>query len=74
MPGLDTMFWLNHLHIRDMELSGNGQRPLILSRWAGMGNHRYQIGFSGDTYSNWESLTFQVAMTVSPEHSVGTGQ
>lgn len=23
-------------------------RPLILHRWGGLGNHRYQVGFSGD--------------------------
>jgi hypothetical protein len=60
--GLDPMFWLNHLHCVDMEK--RGKRSLILSRWAGLGGHRYQIGFSGDTYSNWDSLEFQIKMTV----------
>ena len=27
--------------------------------WGGLGNHRYQIGFSGDTVSVWPSLAFQ---------------
>ncbi len=39
------------------------KRPLIFSRWGGLGNHRYQIGFSGDTYNNWESLAFQPSFT-----------
>lgn len=39
------------------------KRPLIFSRWGGLGNHRYQIGFSGDTYNNWESLAFQPYFT-----------
>lgn len=38
-------------------------RPLIFSRWGGLGNHRYPIGFSGDTYCNWESLAFQPYFT-----------
>ncbi len=38
-------------------------RPLIFSRWGGLGNHRYPIGFSGDTYNNWESLAFQPYFT-----------
>lgn len=25
-------------------------RPFILHRWGGLGNHRYQAGFSGDVY------------------------
>jgi alpha-glucosidase len=32
---------------------------LLFHRWGGLGNHRYQIGFSGDTVSVWESLAFQ---------------
>jgi alpha-glucosidase len=38
-------------------------RPIIFSRWGGLGNHRYQIGFSGDTYCNWPSLAFQPYFT-----------
>ncbi len=36
-----------------------GRRPLLFHRWGGLGNHRYQIGFSGDTVSVWPSLAFQ---------------
>ena len=38
-------------------------RGLILSRWGGLGNHRYPIGFSGDTTVEWKSLAFQPYMT-----------
>jgi hypothetical protein len=38
-------------------------RRLILSRWGGLGNHRYPIGFSGDTHTTWESLRYQPYMT-----------
>jgi hypothetical protein len=65
IPGLDPLFWLNHLHWRDMATNPDraGKRPLIFSRWGGLGNHRYQIGFSGDTFCNWASLAFQPYFT-----------
>ena len=34
-------------------------RPLIYHRWGGLGNHRYQVGFSGDTFISWASLDYQ---------------
>jgi alpha-glucosidase len=40
-----------------------GKRPLPFHRWGGLGNHRYQIGFSGDTISVWASLAFQLWFT-----------
>lgn len=62
VKGLDTLWMLNHLHFLD---SGrNGKRPLTFSRYAGIGSHRYPIGFSGDTYTTWESLQFQPYFTV----------
>jgi len=65
IPGLDPLFWLNHLHWADMTTSDHrkGLRPLIFSRWGGLGNHRYQVGFSGDTFCNWPSLAFQPFFT-----------
>ncbi len=56
IKGLDPLPWLNHLHSRDS--TRRGTRPMLYSRWGGLGNHRYPIGFSGDTYSTWESLRF----------------
>ncbi len=47
IPGLDPLWLLNHFHFLD---SGrDGRRPLTFSRYAGIGSHRYPIGFSGDT-------------------------
>lgn len=65
IAGLDPLWWLNRLHWRDMERRAGetGRRPLIFSRWGGLGNHRYQIGFSGDTFCNWPSLAFQPYFT-----------
>ena len=56
-PGVSPTWWLNYVHFSDQEREG--KRPLLFHRWGGLGNHRYQIGFSGDTVSVWESLAFQ---------------
>jgi alpha-glucosidase len=57
MTGVMPTWWLNYVHFTDQQREGN--RPLLFHRWGGLGNHRYQIGFSGDTVSVWESLAFQ---------------
>ncbi|MCA9949305.1 MAG: SCP2 sterol-binding domain-containing protein [Anaerolineales bacterium] len=62
LPGLDPLYWLNHLHFYDLGRDGH-KRPFIFSRWGGLGNHRYPIGFSGDTHVTWESLQFQPYFT-----------
>jgi alpha-glucosidase (family GH31 glycosyl hydrolase) len=56
-PGVNPTWWLNYVHFTDQ--AREGKRPLLFHRWGGLGNHRYQIGFSGDTISVWESLAFQ---------------
>jgi len=56
-PGVSPTWWLNYVHFTDQEREG--KRPLLFHRWGGLGNHRYQIGFSGDTISVWDSLAFQ---------------
>ncbi|MHB8625242.1 MAG: glycoside hydrolase family 31 protein [Aggregatilineales bacterium] len=61
VKGLDPLPWLNHLHFRDA--ARRGARPMLYSRWGGLGNHRYPIGFSGDTYATWEVLRFQTYFT-----------
>ncbi len=57
VPGLSSTWWLNYLHFTDQQREG--KRPLLFHRWGGLGNHRYEIGFSGDTVSAWPSLAFQ---------------
>ncbi|MGA7256723.1 MAG: TIM-barrel domain-containing protein [Terracidiphilus sp.] len=57
IPGLSQTWWLNYIHFTDQQREG--KRPLLFHRWGGLGNHRYQIGFSGDTVSVWPSLAFQ---------------
>lgn len=56
LKGLDPLYALNHFHYLD---NGKERRePLILSRYAGAGSHRYPLGFSGDTWMNWKILDF----------------
>jgi alpha-glucosidase (family GH31 glycosyl hydrolase) len=69
--GLDPLWWLNHLHFYDLARDGN-KRPFIFSRWGGLGNHRYPIGFSGDTVIGWNALDFQPGFTSSAAN-VGYG-
>ncbi|MGO9324601.1 MAG: TIM-barrel domain-containing protein [Terracidiphilus sp.] len=57
LPGVNPTWWLNYVHFTDQQREG--KRPLLFHRWGGLGNHRYQIGFSGDTISVWDSLAFQ---------------
>ncbi len=59
MKGLDTLPWINQLHWEDMVGRADKKRPLIFSRFGDIGAGRYAIGFSGDTYSTWESLAYQ---------------
>jgi len=63
LEGLDPLPWLNRLHWEDREKRWPGRRPLIMSRYGGLGSGRYPIGFSGDTHSTWESLAFQPYFT-----------
>ena len=62
IAGVTPTWWLNYVFFTDMERR-NKQRPLLFHRWGGLGNHRYEIGFSGDVISNWESLAFQTYFT-----------
>jgi len=55
IPGLNNTWWLNHNFFTDMELHRE-TRPLLFHRWGGMGNHRYQVGFSGDSFSTFKML------------------
>lgn len=67
LEGLDPLWMLNHFHFLDN--ARNGKKPLILSRYAGIGSHRYPIGFSGDTFATWESLDFQPYFTATASNA-----
>ena len=55
LEGLDPLWALNHYHFLDNAVE---HAPLILSRYSGIGSHRYPLGFSGDTLVTWESLGY----------------
>ena len=61
VKGLDPLNALNHYHYLDN--AEDGRMPLILSRYAGFGSHRYPLGFSGDTAVNWKVFDFQPYFT-----------
>ena len=52
----DPLWALNHYHY--LESAAARKTPLILSRYAGIGSHRYPLGFSGDTEISWETLAY----------------
>ncbi|MDE6453051.1 MAG: glycoside hydrolase family 31 protein [Muribaculaceae bacterium] len=62
MPGLNNTWWVNYVFFSDMERNRT-TRPLLYHRWGGLGNHRYQIGFSGDATISWKSLDYQPYFT-----------
>lgn len=70
VEGLSNTWWLNYTFFTHMERTG--RRPLLFHRWGGLGNHRYQIGFSGDTKATWASLAFQPYFTATASN-VGYG-
>jgi alpha-glucosidase (family GH31 glycosyl hydrolase) len=61
IPGLNPTWWINYVFFTDQQRQD--KRALLFHRWGGLGNHRYQIGFSGDTISVWDSLAFQPYFT-----------
>ena len=61
MEGLDPLWLLNHYHFLDN--CRGGKTGMVLSRYAGLGSHRYPLGFSGDTVVCWKSLRFQPYFT-----------
>ncbi|MGN0443922.1 MAG: TIM-barrel domain-containing protein [Acutalibacteraceae bacterium] len=61
IKGLDPLWALNHYHY--LYSKKDNKRPLILSRYAQIGSHRYPLGFSGDTTINWSCLDFQPYFT-----------
>lgn len=70
IEGLDPLWILNHFHFLDSKR--NGKRPMTFSRYAGVGSHRYPVGFSGDTITTWDSLQFQPYFTATASN-IGYG-
>lgn len=58
IDSLSNTWWLNYTFFTKMAKDRPEIRPMLYHRWGGLGNHRYQIGFSGDNYHTWQSLDF----------------
>lgn len=62
MPGLNPQFWTNKVFY-DFTQQFTGQRGFILGRYGDWGSERYPGFFTGDTYSEWPVLAYEVAFT-----------
>ena len=71
VDSLNNTWWINHTFYNKMKHTED-VRPMIFHRWGGLGNHRYQIGFSGDSYTTWETLKYMPYFT-STASNVGYG-
>ncbi|MBR4467866.1 MAG: DUF5110 domain-containing protein [Bacteroidales bacterium] len=58
LTNLSNTWWINYCFFSNFERNRD-TRPMLYHRWGGLGNHRYQIGFSGDSFISWKSLDFQ---------------
>ena len=65
IPRSSATFWIGYSFFTDLFHWENGHRPAILHRFGGIGQHRYQIGFSGDVRTSWDSLQLQPYFTAS---------
>jgi len=72
LKGIDPLWMLNHYHFLHNAKRNPEGHPLIFSRYAGPGSHRYPVGFSGDTVVSWASLEFQPEFTATASN-VGYG-
>lgn len=78
LPGIDPLWVLNHFHFLHNERlqksrpASERSHPMVFSRYAGPGSHRYPVGFSGDTITSWESLEFQPEFTATASN-IGYG-
>ncbi len=70
VAGLDPLWMLNHFHYLDSLRQMS--RGLTFSRYAGVGSHRYPVGFSGDSIISWKSLDFQPYFTTTASN-IGYG-
>ncbi|MBQ9418389.1 MAG: DUF5110 domain-containing protein [Bacteroidales bacterium] len=75
--GLNNTFWLNYTFFNDKvrrtkQMGLQAPRPFTYHRWGGLGSHRYPLGFSGDTFDDWEVLRFLPYFTATASN-VGYG-
>jgi alpha-glucosidase (family GH31 glycosyl hydrolase) len=58
-----SRLFLSKLRMETPGQGADGKRGLVLSRFGGLGTHRYGVGFSGDAPQSYHTLQMQVAMT-----------
>jgi alpha-glucosidase (family GH31 glycosyl hydrolase) len=61
--GFPSQQWVNRFYFEAAKNANDNRRPMILSRWGGVGAHKYPVQFSGDTYSTFETLKYQISYT-----------
>jgi alpha-glucosidase (family GH31 glycosyl hydrolase) len=62
MPGLNKQLWTNKVFY-DYSAQATGKRAFILGRYGDWGSERYPGFFTGDTYSEWPVLAYEVAFS-----------
>jgi len=62
MPGLNKQLWTNEVYY-DFSQQHTGKRGFILGRYGDWGSERYPGFFTGDTYSEWPVLAYEVAFS-----------
>ena len=63
MPGLNRQLWTNKVFY-DYSAQATGKRAFILGRYGDWGSERYPGFFTGDAYSEWPVLAYEVAFAV----------
>jgi alpha-glucosidase (family GH31 glycosyl hydrolase) len=63
MPGLNKQLWTNKVYY-DFSQEHTGKRAFILGRYGDWGSERYPGYFTGDAYSEWPVLAYEVAYAV----------
>ncbi len=62
MDGLNAQMWTNRVFYEYTQ-THTGKRSFVFSRYGGWGSHRYPAFFTGDTYSQWPVLDYEVSFT-----------
>jgi alpha-glucosidase (family GH31 glycosyl hydrolase) len=62
MAGLNPQLWTNKVFY-DFSQQHTGKRAFILGRYGDWGSQRYPGFFTGDTYSEWPVLAYEVAFS-----------
>ena len=63
-----SLKWINEFYWQKSRV--NGLRGCSFSRWAGWGDHRHPVQFSGDAHITWEMLKFEIKLSA---HGCGDG-